>query len=52
MAYDEYGIIEGIESVSGDSILGMQWYPEYMPYRSEQRTLFSGFVNAARQFNH
>lgn len=51
VAHDEHGIIEGIESVRGDFILGVQWHPEYMPYRSEQRTLFSGFVNAARESN-
>lgn len=48
VAHDEQGIIEGIESKSDDFILGVQWHPEYMSYRSEQRAIFSGFVRVAQ----
>lgn len=48
VAHDEHGIIEGIESANGTFILGVQWHPEYMPYRGEQRALFSGLVKAAQ----
>jgi putative glutamine amidotransferase len=51
VAHDEHGIIEAIESAGDHFILGVQWHPEYMPYRPEQRALFSGFVEAARGYN-
>lgn len=51
VAHDEHGIVEGIESSQTPFLLGVQWHPEYLPYRSEQRKLFSGFVEAARAFN-
>ncbi len=43
-AYDENGIIQGIESESGKCIAGVQWHPEYLPQSERQQNLFKGLV--------
>lgn len=47
-ALDRDEIVQGIESVSGPLRIGVQWHPEYMPQRRDQRRLFEGFVAACR----
>jgi putative glutamine amidotransferase len=43
---DRDKIVQGIESVSAPWRVGVQWHPEYMPQRRDQRRLFEGFVAA------
>lgn len=46
VARDLDGIVQGIEG-DGDVLrIGVQWHPEYLPQRAEQRRLFEGFVGA------
>jgi putative glutamine amidotransferase len=46
---DADGIIQSIESTGSTPRLGVQWHPEYMPQRREQRRLFESFVAACRR---
>lgn len=45
-AHDRDDIVQGIESTSGPLRIGVQWHPEYMPQRADQRRLFRYFVAA------
>lgn len=46
-ALDRDQIVQGIEGVdSGPLRVGVQWHPEYMPQRRDQRRLFASFVAA------
>jgi putative glutamine amidotransferase len=47
-ARDRDGIVQGIESSSGPLRLGVQWHPEYLPQRDDQRRLFRYFVEVCR----
>ena len=47
-AVDRDDIVQGIESTSGPWRVGVQWHPEYMPQRPDQRRLFEGFIAACR----
>lgn len=43
-ARDRDDIVQGIESTEGPLRLGVQWHPEYLPQRADQRRLFACFV--------
>lgn len=47
-AHDRYGIIQAVECNDlGDRfLLGVQWHPEFMIYRSAQRRIFKAFRDA------
>lgn len=45
-ARDKDDIVQGIESLEGPLRIGVQWHPEYLPQRADQRRLFTGFVGA------
>lgn len=48
-AVDRDRIVQGIESIGdGPLRLGVQWHPEYLLQRRDQRRLFAGFVAACR----
>ena len=47
-ATDRDEIVQGIESRDDWLRLGVQWHPEYMPQRADQRRLFAAFVDACR----
>jgi putative glutamine amidotransferase len=47
-ALDRDEIVQAIESVEGPLRVGVQWHPEYMPQRPDQRRLFDGFVATCR----
>jgi putative glutamine amidotransferase len=47
-ACDRDDIVQGIESTTGPLRLGVQWHPEYLPQRADQRRLFRYFVDACR----
>lgn len=47
VAFDELGIIQAIESKDPlHFAVGVQWHPEFMLYSSQQRQLFSTFIDA------
>jgi len=46
---DRDDIVQSIEKHSGPLRLGVQWHPEYLPQRSEQRQLFARFIDRCRQ---
>ncbi len=48
IARDQDGFVQAIEGHFG-FLLGVQWHPEYLPYKSAQRQLFKLFANAVRQ---
>lgn len=41
------GVIQAIEQTAAPFVIGVQWHPEYLPQRSEQRALFSALVRCA-----
>lgn len=43
------GVIEGLEGVDHEFVLGVQWHAECLVERSENAGLFSAFVEAARR---
>lgn len=45
-AHDRDGIVQAIESTSGPLRIGVQWHPEYLPQRKDQRQLFARFIDA------
>lgn len=47
-AYDRDRIVQGIEATNPPLRVGVQWHPEYMPQRKDQRALFAAFVNYCR----
>lgn len=48
-ARDRDDIVQGIESTAGPLRLGVQWHPEYLPQRRDQRRLFAKFVRACER---
>lgn len=42
-------IVQAIESPTHPFLIGVQWHPEFLLYRSRQRRLFGALVDAARQ---
>lgn len=50
VAWDADGFIQAIETTDGSWQIGVQWHPEYLIYRREQRRLFAGLVDAAREY--
>lgn len=47
-ARDRDGIVQGIEATEAPLRFGVQWHPEYMPQRHDQRRLFASFVDYCR----
>lgn len=47
VATDLDDIVQGIENPAAEFLLGVQWHPEYLPYRVSQRRLFRSLVKAA-----
>lgn len=48
VAFDRDGFIQGIESSEG-FLTGVQWHPEYMPYKKSQRNLIKTLGKAAQE---
>lgn len=49
-ARDESGIVQAIELVDEQFMLGVQWHPEHLFYARRQRALFRALLAAARRF--
>ncbi len=49
VARDRDGIVQAIEHEGDVLRVGVQWHPEFLPYRLEQRRLFRALVDAARR---
>lgn len=49
-ARDKDDIVQAIESTRGPLRVGVQWHPEYLLQRRDQRRLFGHFVKACRDF--
>ena len=47
-AVDRNGIVQAIEHETLPFVVGVQWHPEFLPQRPEQRAIFQALVRAAR----
>lgn len=45
---EENDVVQAIENLKQDFIIGVQWHPEYLPQRKKQRGIFKALVNHAR----
>lgn len=45
---EETGVIQAIEDPERGFLIGVQWHPEYLPQRPEQRRIFKRLVECAR----
>ncbi len=43
------GIVQAIEDPARPFLMGVQWHPEFLLYRRDQRRLFRALTEAARQ---
>lgn len=48
VARDEDTFVQAIEHDDRRFVVGVQWHPEYLPYKAAQRRLFSHFAEAVR----
>lgn len=46
VARDDDQIVQGIEAKGGHFCVGVQWHPEYLPWRKDQRKLFHSLVRS------
>lgn len=44
-------VVQAIESLEQDYLIGVQWHPEYLPQFKKQRRLFQALVQKARHVN-
>ena len=49
VAEDEAGIIQATEGTGTSFLLGVQWHPELLVFRTPQQRLFGALVDAARE---
>jgi putative glutamine amidotransferase len=49
VAQDEAGVVQATEGEEPSFLLGVQWHPELLPFRSSQQRIFSALVQAARE---
>lgn len=47
-AWDSDGFIQAVEGPARPFLVGVQWHPEYLPYKRAQRALFRAFAAAVR----
>lgn len=48
VAFADGGVIEAIEAGHLPFVLGLQWHPERMPWRSHASKIFNALVRAAK----
>ncbi len=51
VAREESGVVQAIEDSNRPFLIGVQWHPEYLPQRPEQRRIFKRLVECARDKN-
>jgi putative glutamine amidotransferase len=49
VAWEENGLVQGLEASSGLPILAVQWHPEFMPYFAESRRYYQWIVDQAKK---
>lgn len=49
VAFDRRGMIEAFESIRHPFVLGLQWHPERMPWKTHGAKIFRALVRAARK---
>lgn len=49
VAFADGGIIEAVESLDHPFVLGLQWHPERMPWRSHGSKIFGALIKAAQK---
>lgn len=47
-AQDRRGMVQAIESVSGQLLFGVQWHPEFLVFNRSQQRLYRALIRAAR----
>lgn len=45
-AKDEHGIVQGIDTESGQLIIGVQWHPEFLVFDRQQQNLYHAVIHA------
>jgi putative glutamine amidotransferase len=48
VARERHGVVQAIEGSGARWWIGVQWHPEYLPWRSDQQALFGRLLRAAR----
>lgn len=48
-ACEPNGVVQAIEAVNADFVIGVQWHPEYLPHIPRQQLLFRRLVAMARE---
>nr|WP_242693173.1 gamma-glutamyl-gamma-aminobutyrate hydrolase family protein [Sabulibacter ruber] len=51
VAQEENQVVQAIEHIGEQFMLGVQWHPEYLPRRKEHRSIFQALVQKAREVN-
>ncbi len=49
VAREKTGVVQAIEDSERPFLIGVQWHPEYLPQRPEQRRIFKRLVECARE---
>jgi putative glutamine amidotransferase len=52
VAREENDVVQAIENIAQDFVIGVQWHPEYLPQRKRQRAIFKALVKHARQVKY
>ncbi|KAA6434852.1 gamma-glutamyl-gamma-aminobutyrate hydrolase family protein [Rufibacter glacialis] len=52
VAWEANQMVQGIEHTTRPFLIGVQWHPEYLPRRQEQRRLFQALVQKAKEVHH
>jgi putative glutamine amidotransferase len=47
VAWDKYGIVQGIDCETGQFVIGVQWHPEFVPLNRHHQALYRALVRAA-----
>jgi putative glutamine amidotransferase len=47
VAFDRYGIVQGIDCETGQYVIGVQWHPEFVPLNRHHQNLYRALVRAA-----
>lgn len=48
-ACEPNGVVQAVESIAADYVIGVQWHPEYLPHLPLQQRLFRRLIAVARE---